>query len=236
MEDFDVKSLAAYLHLTPDQVKKAAMRGKLPGRRVGGDWRFNPSDIHHWMEERIGEDDGTSLDQYDRMLDRAEKKQADVEAPPQISRLCSVDSIEVPLKARTRGSVIREICKVAARTGTLWDPSAMAEAVATREQMHPTALDCGVALLHPRRPQTSILADSLIALAVCSSPIPFSNQGHETDVFFLICSYDDRSHLRILARLSRILTSTPLLGPLREASDANTAWRVLQEAEDSLDS
>ena len=31
MEDLDVPKLAEYLHLTPEQVKKMAVRGRLPG-------------------------------------------------------------------------------------------------------------------------------------------------------------------------------------------------------------
>src|ERR1700681_15187 len=54
VEDFDVDHLAAYLHLMPTEVIKLAERGKLPGRRVGGAWRFSAAEIHHWMEDRIG--------------------------------------------------------------------------------------------------------------------------------------------------------------------------------------
>ena len=58
-EDFDLDSLAAYLHVTPQQVERLASRGKVPGRKVGGQWRFSSPEIHHWMEERMGllEDD-----------------------------------------------------------------------------------------------------------------------------------------------------------------------------------
>ena len=52
--DFDIDSLAKYLHITPQQVEKLASRGKVPARRVSGEWVFNSSEIHHWMEERMG--------------------------------------------------------------------------------------------------------------------------------------------------------------------------------------
>ena len=116
----------------------------------------------------------------------------------------------------------------------MWDAPAMAEAVSAREQMHPTALDCGVALLHPRRPQTSILADSVIALGVCPAPLPFSDRGHLTDVFFLICSYDDTVHLRILAKLSRMIAHGDLLDKLRASESSSEAWLALQEAEEAV--
>ncbi len=133
---------------------------------------------------------------------------------------------------RTRGSVIRSMCDLAAKSGLLWDPATMADAVAAREQMHPTALDCGVALLHPRRPQTSILADSVVAMAVCPAAIPFSDRGQLTDVFFLICSYDDATHLRILAQLSRLISAGDLLQKLRQADSSSAAWRALKESEE----
>jgi PTS system nitrogen regulatory IIA component len=52
--DFDVDRLAAYLHRMPADITRLAERGKLPGRRVGGAWRFSAAEIHHWMEDRIG--------------------------------------------------------------------------------------------------------------------------------------------------------------------------------------
>ncbi len=233
MEDLDVARLADYLHLTPDQVTRMAVRGKLPGRRVGGEWRFSEAEIHHWLEERIGVSDPEELSRVQRVLDRAATGEV---ADRPLSELCTVETIAVPLNARTRGSVMRSMCDLAARSGLMWDAPAMAEAVKAREQMHPTALDNGVALLHPRRPQSSILADSVIALAVCPSPIPFADQGQLTDIFFLICSYDDAAHLRILAKLSRMVSDAEFLADLRHSETPAEAWNWLEAAEERVDS
>ncbi|MEM8669209.1 MAG: PTS sugar transporter subunit IIA [Planctomycetota bacterium] len=229
MEDLDIAKLAEYLHLTPDQVSKMAMRGRLPGRRVGGQWRFSEAEIHHWLEERIGLSDEAELDRVQRVLDRAASGSID---DRQIHELCSPETTAVPLNARTRGSVIRSMSQLATESGLMWDANTMSDAVRAREKMHPTALDNGVALLHPRRPQTSILADSVIALAVCPAAIPFSDSGHMTDVFFLICSYDDSSHLRILAKISRLITKPDFLGSLRESQTPNEAWQCVRDAEE----
>jgi excisionase family DNA binding protein len=53
-EDFDVDSLAAYLHMMPPQIARLAERGKIPSRRVGGQWKFSRAEVHHWLEQRIG--------------------------------------------------------------------------------------------------------------------------------------------------------------------------------------
>ena len=231
MDDLDVARLADYLHVTPDQVTKMAERGRVPGRKVGGQWRFSEAEIHHWLEDRIGlSDTDEELSKVQKVIDRRSK---DVTDRP-LHELCSIDSIAIPLNARTRGSVIRSMCELAAKSGYLWDAATMAEAVQNREQMHPTALDCGVALLHPRRPQTSILADSVVALAVCPTSIPFSDRGQLTDVFFLICSYDDTIHLRILAKLSRIIGQNGFLEQLRGCQSPAEAWQLLHDADEQI--
>lgn len=128
MEDLDVARLADYLHLTPDQVTKMVMRGRLPGRKVGGQWRFSEAEIHHWLEERIGASDMQELEKVQRVLDRAAGEVVD----RPIADLCLTESIAVPLNARTRGSVIRSMSALAAKSGLMWDAPAMAEAVRPR--------------------------------------------------------------------------------------------------------
>ena len=74
-DDFDVASLAAYLHLSPQQVSRLADRGKLPGRKIGGQWKFAPADIHHWLEDRIGLSDEEELVQVEGVLERADRRE-----------------------------------------------------------------------------------------------------------------------------------------------------------------
>jgi nitrogen PTS system EIIA component len=230
VEDFDVAALAAYLHITPDQVHKLIKQEKLPARRVGGEFRFSEAEIHHWLEDRIGVSDDTQLQKVEAALQRS----APVHPVWSIAEFCSVERIAVPLTSRTRGSAIRDMCQLATNGGLMWDAPAMAEAVLAREDLHPTALDNGVAMLHPRRPQASILADSVIALGIAPQPLAFAGGGQLTDVFFLICSYDDAIHLRILARLSRMITIPEWLDRLRAASSSAEAHSLISEAEEPL--
>src|SRR5438034_11645454 len=125
-EDLDVDALAAFLHLAPAQVARLADRGKLPGRKVAGQWRFSPAEIHHWLENRIGLSDEEELVEVESVLDRASPADEEV---PRVADLLPVEAIAVPLRARTRSSVISEMVDVAARTGWLWDPPKLVEAV-----------------------------------------------------------------------------------------------------------
>ena len=75
--DFDIGSLAAFLHILPAQVAKLADRGKLPGRKVAGQWRFSRAEIHHWLEQRIGISDDHQLLQMEEMLHESARQSAD---------------------------------------------------------------------------------------------------------------------------------------------------------------
>jgi PTS system nitrogen regulatory IIA component len=229
--DFDIDGLARYLHLTPQQVEKLVSRGDLPGRRVGGQWRFNPADVHHWMEERMGVLEGGELAKVETALAKSERQVVDEAL---LRDLLSTETIAVPLIARTKNAVIDKMCQLAAATGMLWDSEKMADAVRVREQLQTTAMENGVALLHPRRPMASILGEPVLAVGVTSNGIPFGGSRCLTDIFFLICSVDDRGHLRTLARLSRLLVADDFVDELRAAPDAKTIYEIVATAESEL--
>jgi len=152
-----------------------------------------------------------------------------------IAAMLPIDAIAVPLDARTRSSVISSMVQLAARTGWLWDAEKMIEAIRYREEMFPTALDNGVALLHPRRPMPSILAEPFLAFGRTDRGIPFAGKrGVLTDLFFLILSVDDTGHLRTLARLSRLLGLPGFLDGLHTAASPREVLDFIQSREQSL--
>ena len=102
-KDFDIDQLAAYLHITPDQVNKMATRGNLPGRRVNGEWRFSESEIHHWLEEQIGIVEEDELPRFERIIDK--NYDTSVDDRTMLAEFMMQDAIAIPLDARTRNSV-----------------------------------------------------------------------------------------------------------------------------------
>jgi nitrogen PTS system EIIA component len=112
----------------------------------------------------------------------------------------------------------------------------MVEAVKARESLHPTALENGVALLHPRRPLPQILAEPLLVLGITSQGIAFGeSHGQLSDVFFLICSTDDAGHLRILARLSRLIARDGFLSALRASRSDSEVREWIEQFEAELE-
>ncbi len=230
-EDFDLDALARYLHLSPAQIQRMVERGQVPGRRIGGQWKFSPAEIHHWLEERIGVSDEAELANVEGALDRHHGDQDAVT----LVELLPLEAIQPVLPAKTRGAVIDAMSALAAQTGLLWDAPKMSEAIRARENLHPTALDNGVALLHPRRPLSSVVAEPFLALGRTPTALPFGGpRGLLTDIFFLICSVTDAGHLRTLARLSRVLASSGFVDALREAPDAVAMRETIQSWDEQL--
>ncbi len=230
-DDFDVDGLARYLHISPPQVTRMAERGKVPARRVGGQWRFSQAEIHHWLEERIGAAEESDLADVEQFVRRAAP-----EPLPTITEMLPREAVAVPLPARTAASVVEAMVKLAASTGLLWDEARMIEAVNARESLHPTALDNGVAFLHPRRPLPLILSQPLLALGKTTQGIPFGNtRGQLTDIFFLVASVDDAGHLHTLARLSRIIGRPEFLDTLRATDDPYEAWKLIIDADQQIE-
>ncbi len=216
-EELDLPSLAEYLHVTLAHASKLAERGRIPGRRVGGQWKFSRTEINGWIESRLGDANPNEMAPVHQVVQSSEFDSA---TPLTLAEMLPLDAIAAPLSARTRQSVIDAMVELAGNTGMLWDVVRMREAVKDREELHTTALENGVALLHPRRPLPAILEAPLLALGVVSSGIHFGDlRGRQTDVFFLICSISDRGHLRTLSRLGKFLTDTEALDDIRNAEN-----------------
>ena len=88
-----------------------------------------------------------------------------------------------------------------------------------------------------------VKTDAGLVAAAANSPegvrvfrgIPFgAPHGILTDIFFLICCQDDRTHLRVLARLSRLLLRPGFIGELRDADTPAATWQVIAAAERDL--
>lgn len=224
-EMMDLEQLAVYLKRDVREVSKMANRGYLPGHKVSGEWRFAPAEINYWIE--------TQMHAYTEEELSALENQSVPE--PLVSTMLSEATMAVPLPAGTRASVLKELVKLAEQTWQVYDPEAVLGAIKQREEMGSTALGSGVAIPHPRRPLPQALGESVMAFGRTASGIPFGAQhGNLTDIFFLVCCRDQRTHLHVLARLSRMMLRPGFLDELRNAQTNGETYRIIAEAERDL--
>src|SRR5260370_7000256 len=195
----DLDQLAAYLHRDVREVAKMVSRGHVPGRKVGGEWRFAKAEINQWMETQVPNYSDLQLTTLEKTGDRS------LDQGPLIATLIREATIAVPLAASTKASVLKELVQLAEQTWQVYGPETVLEAVRAREELASTALPGGVAIPHPRRPLPAALGESVMAYARVQSAIPFgAPMGGLTDIFFLVCSRADRTPLRVLTPLTRL--------------------------------
>jgi nitrogen PTS system EIIA component len=229
-EMMNVDQLAVFLQRDARELQKLASRGQLPAHKVSGEYRFHPAEIHHWLETQIP---GYTEEELTNLEQGAASRGHSVE--PLLTSLLSPATMAIPLSASTKASVLNNMVKLAEQSFQVYDPAAILQAIKLREELCSTALEAGVAIPHPRRPLASALGESVVAFGRTSSPVPFgAPDGGLTDLFFLVCCRDDATHLRVLARLSRLMLREDFLDQLRAAESPAAAYQTIQAAESDL--
>ncbi len=224
-----IEELARQLGRDVRVVEKMVSKGMIPGRNVNGRWEFQSAEIREWIESNYSKYTEGEL----AALEKSQQSEHLDESCP-VSTLLTPETIEIPLQARTKRSVMERLVEVAGRTWHVWSPEVVLKAVLEREELLSTAFDEGVAIPHPRRPLPNELGESVMALGVTPRGIPFGGGRQLTDVFFLVLCRDSSTHLQILARLGRLIRTGEFLDHLRESQSPEQAWQFIRQTEQSL--
>jgi PTS system nitrogen regulatory IIA component len=227
----DLEQLAAYLHRDVREVSKLANRGYLPGKKVGGQWRFASTEINYWIETQMHAFTEQELEALERRGTISY-----VAEEPLISAMLTESTIAVPLRASTKASVLKELVNLAEQSWQIYDVGALHDAVKHREELGTTALESGVAIPHPHRPLSAkAQGESVIAFGRTGAGIPFgSPDGGLTDLFFLVSCRDSGMHLRVLARISRLMLRPGFLDELRGAESVQETYQIIEQTEREL--
>lgn len=230
-ESLTLDELSLQLGRDKRELEKLASRGRLPGRRVDGVWRFHPAEIRQWLEQEMR---GYTTQELAAVEEFQRHGESSGRSP--LNGLLQLDTVQVPLEARTRRSVLESLLEVAGRTWQVWEPALLLAAILEREEVMSTAFENGVAIPHPRNPHPNALGASLVAYGRTLSGIPFGGPRRSlTDVFFLVLCRDSRTHLSVLARLGRLLQVPGFLDELRAAPDSASSYETIRAADARLE-
>ncbi len=228
-EGMSLERVSAYLSRGTREIEQLVERGIIPGRKVFGRWRFNQRAVNEWIDTNLaamtsgqlaGVEVGTS---------------GPAPARPLVAPLLMDPLIALPLKARTKGSAVRELVQLATKFGRVAVPSVFLAAVLNREQEGPTAVPGGVAVLHPHCPLTDGVAQPFVAFGRLPAPLPFGAPDRRlTDLVFLVYCPEPIHHLAVLVRLARLFRQPTFPSALRASAAPEDVRRVIAESEDSL--
>jgi PTS system nitrogen regulatory IIA component len=229
-ESLTLDDLAAHLGRDRRELEKLVSRGRIPGRRVDGVWLFHPAEIRMWLEQEMR---GYSTSEL-AVVEESQRTVEMASASP-LAGLLLPETVQVPLEARTRHSVLESLLEVAGRTWQVWEPALLLRAVLEREEILSTGFEDGVAIPHPRNPLPQALGASLVVFGRTFSGIPFGAPRRSlTDMFFLVLCRDSRTHLAVLARLGRLLQVPGFLDDLRAAPDSAASYEAIRRADMQL--
>jgi PTS system nitrogen regulatory IIA component len=227
----DLEELASYLQRDLRDVSKLANRGHLPGQKIGGRWRFDSIAINHWLETQMPGLSDEELEALER-----HRSATCVAEEPLVSSMLAESTIAIPLPASTKASVMKELVTLAEQSWQIYDPEVLLQAIKQREELGSTAIAGGIAFPHPHRPvSTKAQGDAVLAFGRTSRGIPFgAPDGGLTDLFFLVTCRSADTHLRVLARLSRMMLRPQFLDDLRSVDSASDALQLIERTEREL--
>ncbi len=217
------KEAAEYLKLAERTLVRLAHEGKIPGVKIGGQWRFRRALLDEYLDTLASESVSTSGRAPSQVID----------AP--LEEIFTVNQILPDLEASNRPEVIGAMAAHVTELGLVEDQSWLEAALAARERLVPTAVPEGVAFLHARRRAADKFPKQFIAMGRSKKGVVFGSPDMgKTHIFFLLALRNDALHLRWLSRLAWIVRGPARLARLLEAETAQDLHAAMSEAAGEL--
>ena len=148
-----------------------------------------------------------------------------------LTEILKRDFILEELEARNQHDVLAELVGVFAKGGVRFDPEAMLQVLLERERLGSTGIGDGIAIPHGK---LQGLDEILLSFGRSSEGIAFdAMDGKPVHLFFLLMAPENSAglHLKILAKISRMLKDPALRDNLLRAKSKERIWRIIEEQE-----
>jgi len=151
-----------------------------------------------------------------------------------LTEILKRDFILEELEARNQHEVLDELVRVFAMGGVRFDPEAMLQVLLERERLGSTGIGEGIAIPHGK---LQGLDEILLSFGRSSEGIDFdAMDGKPVHLFFLLMAPENSAglHLKILAKISRMLKDPALRNNLLQAKSKEKIWRIIEEQEQKI--
>jgi len=148
-----------------------------------------------------------------------------------LTEILKRDFILEELEARNQHEVLDELVRVFAMGGVRFDPEAMLQVLLERERLGSTGIGDRIAIPHGK---LQGLDEILLSFGRSSEGISFdAMDGKPVHLFFLLMAPENSAglHLKILAKISRMLKDPALRDNLLRAKSKERIWRIIEEQE-----
>jgi len=223
-----VRQLAAYLSVNERTVLKLVSDGALPGVKVGNQWRFRKAMIDTWLDDQM-------LGVVPRYLDPPRLPNSTRELL-ELSHCFQPQQILPELAARTKTTVIEELAAHAHHLGLVRDKTWFVGGLIERENVMPSALGNGIAFMHTLRRNPEQVVRPFMVLGRSTAGVDFDAlDGRRTHLFFVLGLKYDELQMPWLQKLSQMLVQGDAVKAVLAATDVETIYKVLSDAERRLE-
>ena len=143
------------------------------------------------------------------------------------------DTINTDLKSTDKNGVIEELVASVSRiTGK--DSKELANVILERERLGSTGIGGGIGIPHGKLKNLESL---LLGFGLSRKGVDFESiDGRPTHLFFLILTPENSTglHLKLLARISRILKNDSFKKKLLKATDSNEVYSIIREIDEDF--
>lgn len=142
------------------------------------------------------------------------------------------DLVLADLDASDRASALARVADHLAEHERALERDAVREALMAREEAHSTAMGHELALPHATLPG---LDSTLLGVALSRRPIPWDTDGETARLLFVLLSPPgaETTHIRLLARICRLVRVPGVTDDLLEADSADAVVRVILEHDEA---
>lgn len=205
----NLDNAALFLTITPKDLRAMAMAGEIPCCWQGERLMFEQAELDIWLSHQM-------------VLQRNDTKsftrQTHADTEVILADYLTPETVTDALPGKTRTAILKNLVGLAENSGLLYNPDDLFEQIKLREEHASTAMDNGIALVHPAERQEFMFEAPFLCLARAEHPIFFGEiNGIPTDLFFLVACEDSNLHVKMLGKICLLCAETPLLSELRQA-------------------
>jgi fructose-specific phosphotransferase system IIA component len=148
-----------------------------------------------------------------------------------LTDLLTPEWIKIPLQAREKDALLRELVEVVTRNDRLEDSEEVLRAVREREAVLSTGIGNAVAIPHGK---SAAVPDLRLAAGRTAEPVDFDAlDGQPVSLFFLLVGPESAAgaHIKALSRISRLIRKDSVREELIRAATPEEFYDALRQAE-----
>jgi len=195
--ELTVREVARYLGVSEKEIYRWVGEGSIPLHKVGGNYRFNRTELLEWANAR-----------NIRVSTAIYRKEDDARPLPSVAEALEAGGILYRLAGADKAAVLRSMVEVLPFPPSV-DRETVYQIILAREAMGTTAIGSGIAIPHARHPIILQEAPSpKITLCFLDEKVDFgAHDGLPVHTLFWLVSPSVRSHTHMLARLAALVQS-----------------------------